>query len=473
MTPKNRRPGGGRQHLLALLCAFLIGPGDAFAYAALTRAAVPQAPAPSQGVASTAISADQLDSLVAPIALYPDHLLAQVLAASTYPLELMQLQQWLARNTSLQGQALATAVQQQPWDPSVQAMAGLPDVVKLLTENIQWTTDLGNAFLAQQGDVMNAVQRMRQSAQAKGALQSSEQQVVQTQAVDGKQVIVIEQANPQVIYVPQYTPAAIWGAPVYPFPTMSYPWGWNAAAVGLSFGAGVAMGAFWGGGGWGWNTGWGPNNITVNNFNNFNRAANVNRANFNRNVASGTWQHNAAHRGGTPYSNLATANRFGGTARGDSLANRQAGARQQLNRQGGQLGTSGVNRGNLGTAGAGNLGNRGAGGVGGGQGIGNRPGGGLGDRGTSGIGGGNFNRPTQLPSGGDRIGSRDLSRGSAGGGAFGAGSRGFDGGRARQDFSRGSSSFGSRGGGGFNRGGGGFSRGGGGGSRGGGGRGRR
>ena len=469
MTPKHRHPGGGRQQLLALLCAFLIGSGDAFASTALTRTANPQAPAPSQDVAATPISADQLDSLVAPIALYPDPLLAQVLAASTYPLELMQLQQWLARNTSLQGQALASAVEQQPWDPSVQAMAGLPDVVKLLTENIQWTTDLGNAFLAQEGDVMNAVQRMRQSAQAKGALTSNAQQVVQTEAVEGKQVIVIEQANPQVIYVPQYTPAAIWGAPVYPFPVMSYPWGWNAAAVGLSFGAGVAMGAFWGGG-WGWNTGWGRNNITVNNFNNFNRAANVNRANFNRNVATGTWQHNAAHRGGTPYSNLATANRFGGTARGDSLANRQAGARQQLNRQGGQLGTSGVNRGNFGAAGAGNLGNRGTSGIGGGQGIGNRPGGGLGDRGTS----GNFNRPSQLPSGGDRIGSRDLSRGSAGSGAFG-GSRGFDGGRARQDFNRGSSSFGSRGGGfdrgggGFNRGGGGFSRGGGGFSRGGGG----
>src|SRR5215470_2289980 len=268
MTPKNRHPGGGRQHLLALLCAFLIGPGDAFAYVALARTAVPQAPAPSQDVAATPISADQLDSLVAPIALYPDPLLAQVLAASTYPLELMQLQQWLARNTSLQGQALASAVEQQPWDPSVQAMAGLPDVVKLLTENIQWTTDLGNAFLAQEGDVMNAVQRMRQSAQAKGSLSSNAQQVVQTQANDGQPpVIVIQQADPQVIYVPQYTPAAIWGTPVYPWPTMSYPWGYAAGAAALSFGAGIAMGAFWGGGGWGWNTGWGHNNITVNNFN--------------------------------------------------------------------------------------------------------------------------------------------------------------------------------------------------------------
>jgi len=452
MTSNQRHPGGGRQRLLALLCAFLIGPADAFAYAALTGAPAPQAPAPAQTAGTaTLISAQQLDSLVAPIALYPDHLLAQVLAASTYPLELMQLQQWLARNSGLKDKALADAVAQQPWDPSVQAMAGLPDVVKLLTENVQWTTDLGNAFLAQQGDVMNAIQRMRQSAQAKGALNSTEQQVVQTQAVDGKQVIVIEQANPQVIYVPQYTPAAIWGTPVYPWPVMSYPWGWGAGAAALSFGAGIAMGAFWGGG-WGWNTGWGRNNITVNNFNNFNRA-NINRnGNVNR---SGNWQHNAAHRGGTPYANRATADRFGGVTRGDSLANRQAGARQQLNRQGGQLGTSGLgNRGAGNVGNGGNLGNRGTSGIGGGN-IGRRPGAGSG-----------FNRPTQLPSGGDRIGSRDLSR-SAGSGAFG--SRGFDGGRARSDFNRGASSFGSRGGGGFSRGGGGFSRGGGGGFRGGGG----
>src|SRR5262249_17016723 len=223
----------------------------------------------------------------------------------------------------------------------------------------------------------------------------------------GQQAIVIQQADPQVIYVPQYTPAAIWGTPVYPWPTMSYPWGYAAGAAALSFGAGIAMGAFWGGG-WGWNTGWGHGNITVNTFNNFNGGAAGRKGTFNRNVnaRTGTWQHNSVHRGGTPYANRATANRFGGTTRGDSLANRQSGARQQLNRQGGQLGTSGVNRGNLG--GAGNLG---------GQGIGNRPGGGLGDRGTSGIGGGNvgnrpgaggggINRPKQLPSGGERVRSR-------------------------------------------------------------------
>src|SRR5580765_987325 len=205
MKPELHHPSWGRQPLLAMLCAFLIGQGDAFAYAAFARTAVPQAPAPSQDAAMP-IPADQLDSLVAPIALYPDPLLAQTLAASTYPLELMQLQQWLARNPGLKDKALADAVAKQPWDPSIQAMAALPDVVKWLSDDIQWTTDLGNAFLAQEGDVMDAVQRMRQKAQAKGNLKSTEQQTVQTQVVQGtntethvvqsKEVIVIEQAQP-------------------------------------------------------------------------------------------------------------------------------------------------------------------------------------------------------------------------------------------------------------------------------------
>jgi hypothetical protein len=505
MTPKFLRSGWSRQPLLAVLCAVIIGPGDAFAYAALAPTALPQAPASSQD--AVAIPADQLDSLVAPIALYPDPLLAQVLAASTYPLELMQLEQWLAKNSSLKGKALADAVGKQPWDPSVQSMAGLPDVVKWLTNDIQWTTDLGNAFLASEAGVMSAVQRMRRKAEAKGTLKSTEQQVVETKTEGSQQVIVIEQSNPEVVYVPSYNPTVVYGEPAYPYPPIYYPSaGYYAAGAAISFGVGVAMGAFWGGGGgWGYNCGWGGGNLQVNNFNNFNRAANINRAgNLNR---TGTWQHNATHRGGTPYSNRATANRYGGTARGDSLANRQSGARQQINRQGGQLGTSGANRGNIGDrgnvgdrgnlgdrGGAGNrggLGDRGSSGIGGGRdgSIGNRPGGGLGDRGSSGIGGGNVgnrpgagggvNRPSQLPSGGDRIGSRDLSRGS-GSGAFGGGSSGFNGGRARSDFNRGSSSVGSRGGGGgMSRGGGGFgggggSRGGGGGrSRGGGGGGRR
>ncbi|HEY2340447.1 MAG TPA: DUF3300 domain-containing protein, partial [Steroidobacteraceae bacterium] len=180
--------------------------------AASSSAQKPAGPPPSQAPAQNQAPAEnqtsnvppeQLDSLVAPIALFPDPLLAQTLAASTYPLEIIQLQQWLAKNPGLKDKALADAVKKQPWDPSVQSMAAMPDLVKRLADDIQWTTDLGNAFLAQQKDVMDAVQRMRKKAQEKGTLSSNEQQKVQTQTVEsGQQVIVIEQANPQVVYVP-------------------------------------------------------------------------------------------------------------------------------------------------------------------------------------------------------------------------------------------------------------------------------
>ena len=159
------------------------------------------------------VPAEQLDALVAPIALYPDNLLAQTLAASTYPLEIVQLRQWLDKSPELaKDQAkLAEAVKKQPWDPSIQAMAALPEVVKRLADDIQWTTDLGNAFLAQQADVMSAIQRMRALAKGKGALVTNEQQKVDTQAVEGERVIVIQQTNPQVVYVPSYNPAYVWG----------------------------------------------------------------------------------------------------------------------------------------------------------------------------------------------------------------------------------------------------------------------
>jgi Protein of unknown function (DUF3300) len=177
-----------------------------------------QTAAPQEQQAASLIPNDQLDSLVAPIALYPDPLLAQVLAASTYPLEVIQLQQWLQSHPGLKNKALTDAVEKEDWDPSVQGLAPLPDAVKQLSENIKWTTDLGNAFLAQQGDVMDAVQRMRMKAKSAGALTSNAQQKVETQVVESKTVVVIQQANPQVIYVPTYNPVVVYGPPVYPYP---------------------------------------------------------------------------------------------------------------------------------------------------------------------------------------------------------------------------------------------------------------
>jgi hypothetical protein len=193
-----------------------------------------------------------MDSLVAPIALYPDPLLAQIMAASTYPLEIIQLQQWLTNHKDLKDKALADAVAKESWDPSIQAMAALPDVVNRLANDIKWTTDLGNAFLAQQSDVMDAVQRMRKKAQDKGNLKTTEQQKVETQVIESKPVIVIQQANPEVVYVPSYNPVVVYGPPVYPYYPLYYPgWGYYATGVAISFGIGVMMGAFWGGG-WGW-----------------------------------------------------------------------------------------------------------------------------------------------------------------------------------------------------------------------------
>src|SRR5467141_96615 len=412
----------------ALMCSLLLAPGGppsvAQAHEQQEAAAAQEQP--------PKIPNDQLDSLVAPIALYPDPLLAQVLAASTYPLELIQLQQWLAKNQALKDKSLADAVAKQPWDPSIQAMAALPEVVKRLADDIQWTTDLGNAFLAQQGDVMDAVQRMRKKADSNGNLKSTEQQRVETKVVENKSVIVIEPAKPEVVYVPSYDPVVVYGPPVYPYPPIYYPpAGYYAAGMAISFGLGVAMGAAWGGG-WGWGAGWGGNNnININNNNNFVRNSNINGGNRN-NIGNGnaSWKHNPQHRGGAPYRDQATADRFGGTARGDSLANRQATARDQVGRQGGNLASNraeGIGGGNRAGNGAGN-----------GIGSGNRP--------SNGVGAGN--RPTGA--GADSIGGRDVSR--SGGGnreAFDGGSRGYNGSSARSSSSRGSSSMGSRGGGGF------------------------
>jgi hypothetical protein len=432
MNPNRFFSEGVRNLMIGVLAVAMV-PGDTVTSAPLLQSA--SSPSSDQ---APKIPPDQLDSLVAPIALYPDPLLAQTLAASTYPLELIQLQQWLLKNPGLTDEALADAVAKQPWDPSIQAMAGLPDVVKRLADDIQWTTDLGNAFLARQNDVMDAVQRMRKKAYNNGNLKSGEQQKVETRVVENKSVIVIEQANPQVVYVPSYDPMVVWGASLYPYPPIYYPAGYYAAGLAISFGFGVMMGAFWSGG-WGWGCGWSNNNININNNNNFNRNSNIgggnrpsqlpNRGGNRGGIGGGdrgnfggggrgdaSWKHNPQHRGGAPYRDRATADRFGGTARGDSLANRQAGARQQLGRQGGNLAS-------------------------------NRSGPGVSNRAGGGLGGGN-----RFSGGGpNSIGGRDLTRGGGGNrDAFGGGSRGsrgYNGPSARANSSRGASSMGSRGGG--------------------------
>ncbi len=270
--------------LLALFCALLLLPGEGALLAQET--AKPAAPAAGAEAAPVKLPPDQLDSLVAPIALYPDPLLAQTLVAATYPLEIVQLQQFLAKNPKLKDKALADAVAKQPWDPSIQSMAAVPEVVKRLADDIQWTTQLGDAFLDQQSDVMDAVQRMRKKAQDKGALTSNEQQKVETQVVEQKTVIVVQPSNPEVIYVPSYNPTVVYPPPIYPYPPVYYPPPPPYGAAFVSFTAGVMIGAaVWGGSCCG--CGWGSNNtVNVNVNNNYNRNANINSGNVQHNSAA-------------------------------------------------------------------------------------------------------------------------------------------------------------------------------------------
>lgn len=272
----------------------------------------PLQPAPKTAAPAPGLSTEQLDNLVAPIALYPDPILGQVLAASTYPLELVEAGQWLktASSSHLQRAELINAAKQQNWDPSVQAMVAFPEVLDRLIEDIRWTADLGNAFLAQQGDVLAAVQRMRLRAQANGRLTSTPQQSVSTVTEGGQSAIQIEPVDSQVMYVPSYDPSYIWGPPDWgAYPALWYPpfgWGfWPGVNVGLWFGGWGGPG--WGWGGWGWCPGW------------FHRCVFVNHGFISHfgfhgvpgAFGRGIWAHNPNHRLGVPYSNRQLNGRFG------------------------------------------------------------------------------------------------------------------------------------------------------------------
>ena len=200
---------------------------------------------------------------MAPIALYPDSLVAQVLAASTFPAQIVEADRWLQNNSTLKGDALAQAVDQMSWDPSVKALTAFPTVLGNMDKNLSWTSSLGDAYYNQQQDVMDAVQFMRQKAQSAGNLKSTDQQTVQSQGSD----IVIQPANPQVVYVPAYNPWLVYGYPVSPWPYWyNYPgiW-WGGPSLywgGIGFGIG-----FYGGYGWGWNhwgTNWGGRTVVYN-----------------------------------------------------------------------------------------------------------------------------------------------------------------------------------------------------------------
>jgi hypothetical protein len=261
-------------------------------------------PAPAQeGAADAAFPPETIEQLVAPIALYPDSLLAQVFMASTYPLEVVEAARWQKQHPDLKGDALEDALQQQAWDPSVKSLVAFPQVLEMMNDKLDWTQKLGDAFLAQQKDVMDAVQRLRARAKAEGNLETTkEQKVVVEQAPQTETTIIqIEPADPQVVYVPTYNPTVVYGAwpyPAYP-PYSYYPPGYVAGSM-LWFGAGMAMGAaLWGDCDWGG----GDVDIDVSRYNEFNRT--------NISDREGKWKHDGSHRKGVEYRDRASRERYG------------------------------------------------------------------------------------------------------------------------------------------------------------------
>jgi hypothetical protein len=348
---------------------------------------------------SKSFKPEELEQIVAPIALHPDALQAQVLMASTYPLEIVEAARFVQANPNLKGDQLNQALQQYTWDDSVKSLASFPQVLAMMNEKLDWLQKLGDAFLAQQQDLMAAIQRLRARAQAEGQLKSTPEQSVvvepaaapapgQTtvQVVESAPTVIrIEPTNPEVVYVPSYDPTVVYGAwpPAYP-PYSPYPWGAFAAGA-FTFAAGAAVGAaLWGGCDWGHGD-ININNQRVNNFTNNvnNRTEARNRVDhYSRSGGTGAggqgrgnWQHNPEHRRGAQYRDSATQQRFNKTGPANAQAREQFRGRTQ---QGGQQpsasigdrgGQAGARSGQLGQGGGGQARQAGGGqlGQGGGQ----------------------------------------------------------------------------------------------------------
>src|ERR1700730_2404982 len=285
-----------KQILTLLLCCLLVQFTTKAESFGLTVQSNTQAQVPTPPVQQTP---QELQQLVAPIALYPDALVAQILAASTYPAEIVEADRWMQSHSNLKGEELAKEVDKQSWDPSVKALAQFPSVLENMDKNLSWTSSLGDAYANQQQDVTTAVQTLRQQAHNAGHLNSNEQEKVTTQG----NTIVIEPANPEVVYVPQYDPWMVYGGP-----SVAYP-GWYAepglflAGVGIGFGVGFGIG-FFGGFGWGWGH-WGYNwhgRSVIYNHNTYVSQIRtiVNRNNFSRN----NFNHNNSNRGNFNHANL-------------------------------------------------------------------------------------------------------------------------------------------------------------------------
>lgn len=258
---------------------------------------------------------EELQQLLAPVALYPDQLLSQVLMASTYPLQIVQAARWQKENAKVTGASLDTALNEKEWDPSVKSLVPFPQVIQMMSDKLEWTQKLGDAFLAQQADVMAEVQFLRAKAQEAGTLKTTKEQKVTTQASPAtstqKEIIIIEPASPQVVYVPVYNPTVVYGGWWYPlYPPYYYPPPAGAAFVsGFFWGAAIAASANY----WGWsNCNWhgGDININVNRFNKIN----VN-SKYKNTITSNKWQHNPANRGQVPYRDQKSREQYGAKSR--------------------------------------------------------------------------------------------------------------------------------------------------------------
>jgi len=382
----------------------------------------------AQQAEQTVFKQEELDQILAPIALHPDPLVSQILMASTYPLEVVQADRWAKQNAKLKGDALTAALEKQDWDASVKSLVNFPQVLTMMSEKLDWTQKLGDAFLADQKVVLDTIQKLRAKAQESGNLKTTQEQTV----IVEEKIIKIEPANPQVIYVPSYNPTVVYGAwpyPAYP-PYYYYPPGYVATSM-FAFGAGVAMGAAWGYA-WG-NSNWGGGNVDVDVNRNFNSNRNIDRSKYQGGDRGqgGRFQHNPEHRKGVSYRDQGTSQKFNRASTNDAIKSReQFRGRAEQGRQ--DIGRGGASdRASIGDRG-------GQGGPGDRGGAGNRGGGGSSIGGGSGSGGGAFSGVDRGGGAASSASSRgSASRGSSGGGGSrggggGGGGRGGGGGGGRR-----------------------------------------
>ena len=382
----------------------------------------------AQQAEQTVFKQEELDQILAPIALHPDPLISQILMASTYPLEVVQADRWAKQNAKLKGDALTAALEKQDWDASVKSLVNFPQVLTMMSEKLDWTQKLGDAFLADQKVVLDTIQKLRAKAQESGNLKTTQEQTV----IVEEKIIKIEPANPQVIYVPSYNPTVVYGAwpyPAYP-PYYYYPPGYVATSM-FAFGAGVAMGAAWGYA-WG-NSNWGGGNVDVDVNRNFNSNRNIDRSKYQGGDRGqgGRFQHNPEHRKGVSYRDQGTSQKFNRASTNDAIKSReQFRGRAEEGRQ--DIGRGGASdRASIGDRG-------GQGGPGDRGGAGNRGGGGSSIGGGSGSRGGAFSGVDRGGGAASSASSRgSASRGSSGGGGSrggggGGGGRGGGGGGGRR-----------------------------------------